>query len=199
MNRISASEFLTMISENPSVFEHWDSRLEITEYVDCINSPITHLSRNLTFSGKNDSGDVACFRGSSHLCIATGTYYGGVFFSKTGIEKIEDLTVTNYNKNGLAASFFSCKSLEIATGNYPGFVNFSRSGISKIENLIIEFKNTLRSDEADFFGCENLKTLDGWNIKKPCHIEPKKLAAEKERRALQKFHKEAQPTELPFL
>jgi hypothetical protein len=55
MKRITAEEFLGMIAENPSVFEHWDTPLEITEYVDCSHTNITHLSPHLTFSGNKNS------------------------------------------------------------------------------------------------------------------------------------------------
>jgi hypothetical protein len=44
MQKITADEFLAMIAENPSIFEHWDSPLEITESVDCRMNNITHLS-----------------------------------------------------------------------------------------------------------------------------------------------------------
>ncbi len=59
--KITAKEFFEMIKGNPSVFEHWETPLEITEFIDCEYSPITHLSKHLTFSGKDNHGDSAMF------------------------------------------------------------------------------------------------------------------------------------------
>jgi hypothetical protein len=196
--KITAKEFLEMVGENPSIFEHWDTPLEIREFVDCSNSPITHLSNLLTFSGKNENGYVAKFKACQSLKIATGTFKGGVWFSNSGIEKIENLQITQPDKQGWAATFADCKNLQIATGNYVGTVIFSGSGVHSIQNLHIQ---NLRPTEeyADFSKCPNLQNLKGWDISKKILIEPKKIQAEKERRALLKHQKETTPQELPFL
>jgi hypothetical protein len=77
-----------MIMENPSVFEHWETPLEITGYVNCQNSPITHLSPHLTFSGKNEDGDTASFLNCPNLKVATGNYPGFVIFNNSGIQQV---------------------------------------------------------------------------------------------------------------
>jgi hypothetical protein len=119
MKRITANEFYAMIQKNPSVFEHWDTPLEITEYTDCGASPITHLSKHLLFSGKKESGNAASFRGCPNLKIATGTFHGCVWFSGARIETIENLHVTQKNEEEKAVSFYNCKYLKVATGTNP--------------------------------------------------------------------------------
>jgi hypothetical protein len=198
MEKISAKEFLRMITENPSGFEHWDTPLEITEYVQCWKSAITHLSKYLTFSGKDSENNCADFSYSPNLQLATGTFQGFVWFTNTNVKKIEELTITETDKNGWTASFENCQNLEIATGTYPGFVSFLDSGIRSIQNLHIDAPNEI-GNYANFENCHYLQNLKGWDPSKAIWIEPYKLAAEKERRALQKFHKETQPQELPFL
>jgi hypothetical protein len=198
MEKITAAQFKKMISENLSVFQHWVIPLEITECVNCENLNITHLSPNLTFSGKNKNGEVAIFKNCEYLRVATGTFQGFVNFSASKIEKIESIKVTQCGEFEYAANFFGCKNLRIATGDYAGFVGFGNSGVEAINSLHIQKP---RYDEyyADFEECPNLQTLKGWDLSKKIFIEPKKLAAEKERRSLLKFHKTSQPQELPFL
>jgi hypothetical protein len=196
--KITAKEFLEMVAENPSVFEHWETPLEITEYVNCNNLPITHLSPHLTFSGKDKFGNSASFYQCKNLQIATGTFQGAVDFSDSGVKKIKNLNVGE-NKTRFSATFSSCPHLQTASGTYEGFVTFYKSGIHAIQNLHI--KNSDKDgDYADFYECPNLKNLEGWNLSKKIIIEPDKLQTEKKHRAaLQKFHKETQVEELPFL
>jgi hypothetical protein len=199
MKRITAKEFYAMLEKNPSVFEHWSTPLEVTEYVDCEHSKITHLSKHLTFSGKNDASDYADFSNCPNLQIATGTFHGFVWFANSGIQKIENLNIKNCDKDGWASCFENCPNLQIATGTYPGFVSFFSSGVHSIQNLHIEKPNASRNF-ADFSQCSNLQNLEGWDLSKQILIEPEKLAAEKARRiALQKFHIQNKPKELPFL
>jgi hypothetical protein len=197
MKKITAKKFLAMIAENPSVFEHWDTRLEITDHVYCQHSRITHLSPHLIFP-RNQNGDSAAFLQCKHLKIATGTFHGCVSFAESGIEKIEELFILRTNTNDWAASFLGCKSLKIATGNYPGFVNFEETGIESIQNLHIE--NPDSDYFADFSRCPNLHTLEGWDLSKQICIEDEKWDAEKNRRAaLQKYIEKTKPENLPFL
>jgi hypothetical protein len=116
MKQITAKEFYNMSEKNPSVFEHWETPLEIMEFVYCNNSKITHLSKQLTFSGKNQDGWFAFCKS---LKIATGTFHGRVYFSDSGIQKISQLLITNPDNADLSANFSYCKDLKIATGNYP--------------------------------------------------------------------------------
>jgi hypothetical protein len=197
MKKITAAAFLKMISENPSVFEHWNTPLTITDYVKCHDSPIT-LSKYLTFKRKGAFGDSASFHKCYNLQIATGTYEGGVVFTHSGIEKIENLT-TGKDYAGNSASFEGCKSLKIATGTYPSLVTFSSSGIESIQNLVIELPKD-NGFYADFCNCQNLQTLEGWDLSKPIFIESPKIKAEERRRAtLKKFVEQTQTKELPFL
>jgi hypothetical protein len=179
---ITAQEFLEMIAKNPSVFEHWDSPLEITEYVSCLLSEITHLSPQLTFSGKDKAGWAADFMMATNLKNATGTFHGHVRFQQSGIEKIEKLIVTKSDNDKCAAIFSYCANLKIATGTFHGCVDFSESGIHSIQNLHVQNPNADKY-YAYFSDCPNLKTLKGWDLSKKIWIEPEKLAAEKERRA----------------
>jgi hypothetical protein len=196
--KITANEFHKMILENPSVFEDWDSPLEITGYVFCKGTKITHLSKHLTFSGRNRGGECANFSKCKELKIATGTFHGFTNFEESGIEKIEDLHIPQTCTNGTSASFAYCKALQTASGTYSGFVNFQHTGIHSIQKLYI--KPTNENDiHADFYGCHNLKTLKGWDIYKKFNIELEKIVAEKKRLTLQKILKEMQPKELPFL
>jgi hypothetical protein len=199
MEKISALEFYAMFEKNPSVFEHWETPLEITEYVDCRESKLTHLSKHLLFSGRNEKGWSARFESCPNLKIVTGTFHGFVWFLKSGIEKIENLQIKNSSKEGWSASFRSCSKLEIATGTYENAVCFSHTGVRAIENLNIE-KPNLQGRYALFTDCCNLHTLEGWDLSKRIGIEYKKLEAEIYRRkALKKFIKVSQPPELPFL
>ncbi len=158
--KITAKEFLAMIAENPSVFEHWETPLEITEFVDCKDSPITHLSPHLTFSGRNIEGDTAYFDGCRHLQNATGTFHGYVDFGESGIESIENLTVTQPDNEGTAAKFTKCRHLKVATGTFHGFANFRDCGIESIENLTITQTDN-NGNAANFRACFNLKIATG--------------------------------------
>jgi hypothetical protein len=199
MKKITSKEFLEMIRENPSVFEHWNTPLEITDYVDCQNSPITHLSKHLTFSGiENINGESATFHSCTNLKIATGTFHGYVSFVESSIEKIENLHVTKQDAVGWAANFYGCKELQIATGEYAGYVSFGNCGIHNIKELHIHNTNN-EGTYAYFHDCPNLKNLKGWDLSKTIEIEPRKLTTEKERRALLKHQKENQLETLPFL
>jgi hypothetical protein len=201
MKQITAQEFLEMISENPSVFEHWDTPLEITEYVDCQDTEITHLSQYLTFSGINDIGIAADFSDCKKLKIATGTFHGGVQFVESGIVKIEKLKTTPLKQKiaGPWSSFEGCKDLEVASGTFYQFASFLNSGIHSIKKLHVENHNPDR-EHANFEKCTKLQTLEGWDLSKPIWIEPEKREAEiKRRQALKKFAQENQAKELPFL
>jgi hypothetical protein len=203
MEKITAKEFLRMISENPSVFEHWDTPLEITGFVNCKQSSITHLSKHLTFSGKNQEGEAANFAGCQNLKTATGTFHGFVYFANSSVETIENLLVTEADILNLAASFFGCPNLKTASGKYAGWVTFGDSGIHSIRKLNISH-TAEDGNYASFENCPNLTDLSNWDLSKKIKIEFGKLADEKIRRkkelsALQKFHKENQIEELPFL
>jgi hypothetical protein len=158
--KITAKEFLAMIREKPSVFKHWDIPLEITEYVDCKFSEITHLSPHLTFSGRDATGHSASFAGCIKLQVATGTFHGNVTFHGSGIERIENLTITQPNYEKEAANFGFCQQLKVATGTFHGMVNFSTSGIETIQNLIIT-KPDIHGTAAYFTKCPNLKVATG--------------------------------------
>jgi hypothetical protein len=199
--QITAGEFAVMIHENPSVFEHWDTPLEILGYVNARDSQITHithLSPHLTFAGTNNEDFAASFRECPNLKIATGTFHGSVDFGFSNIEKIENLTVTQPDKNGWAASFWGCKKLKSITGTYPGFLFLTGSGIESLKSLHIE-KHNISGKYLDVSDCPNLKNLSGWDLSKQITIESEKLEAEPKRRAIQKFLNKTQPEELPFL
>jgi hypothetical protein len=91
------------------------------------------------------------------------------------------------------ANFLGCYSLKVATGNFLDYVNFEKSSIEKIENLEIS------PTGANFFQCNNLKTLENLTLSPNLEIEEEKLEKEKERRQkiAQKL-KENQPQPLVF-
>jgi hypothetical protein len=124
MKKITAKEFLAMIEENPSVFEHWETPLQITETIACYKSKITHLSPHLTFTGRDINGKSAHFENCPALQIATGTFHHTVYFLVCGIKKIENLNVTMIYEPRQAAAFYNCPQLKVATGNFNGYVCF---------------------------------------------------------------------------
>jgi hypothetical protein len=190
MKKISASEFYAMIEKNPSIFEHWNTPLEIIEYVDCRSSKITHLSPHLTFTGKNENELSAFFSNCKSLQIATGNFRNWVSFQESEIQKIEELTAD-------ACVFYNCKSLQVATGTFKTWVDFQGSGIHSIKNLILTQPEFI---SADFRDCVNLHNLEGWDLSKKIDIEPEKLQSERKRRdSLKNFIQETKPKELPFL
>ncbi len=91
--KVTDQEFYAIIENNPSVFEQWNTPLEISEYVNCKNSPITHLSPHLIFSGKDKNGNSADFTLCKSLQIATGTYPRYVDFEGSGIHSIQNLDI----------------------------------------------------------------------------------------------------------
>jgi hypothetical protein len=187
MKQITAKEFYEMIEKDPSVFEHWDTPLEITEPISCNKSPITHLSRHLTFHKHAE------FAQCEDLEIATGNFKGNVSFILSGVKKIENLYVER------ETTFAGCSNLKIATGNFGGYVTFLESGIQRIQNLKIE-KPGEDGKYGNFTNCPNLHSLENWDISKPIYIEPEKFEAEVKRRAtLKKFIRETQAQKLPFL
>jgi hypothetical protein len=199
MKKISADEFYRMVLGNLSIFKTLETPLEVTEYLNCKITEITHLSQYLTFSGRNKDGEVGDFSSCRNLKVATGTFNGLVDFSGSGIERIENLHITQGNWEGNAACFHGCKSLKIATGNYRGCVDFQHSGIHSIQNLHIKHGN---SDGvfAEFKDCSNLKTLEGWDLSQRIWIEKEKIEEEiKRRQSLKRFHTETQIPKLPFL
>jgi hypothetical protein len=199
VKKIKEQEFLDMINGDPAFFEHWNTPLEIIEFVNCQNTEITHLSPYLTFSGKSKVGETADFSNCKSLKIATGTFHGFVWFTNSGIEKIEDLHITECSTDNWAASFLACKSLKIASGTYPGYVNFAESGIHSIQNLHVQ-KGEETGVYTNMRNCPNLQTLENWDLSKKIWIEAEKLEAEiKRRNSLQNFIKENQAKELPFL
>jgi hypothetical protein len=199
MKKITAEEFHKMIENNPSVFEQWNIPLKIIGFIHCNDSPITHLSKYLTFDARTLDGGSATFARCKNLKTATGTFPGFVSFYESHIEKIKDLHITGKNKKGISASFERCRNLKIATGHYAGFVSFWESGIETIHNLHIQNENP-NINYASFLECPNLKNLSELDLTKLFNIEPEKLEAEiKRRKALQKFHTENHPNPLPFL
>ena len=150
--KITGKKFINLIKKDPSWCLNIKEPIEVTTFTDLANSPITHLSPLLTFSGENESGWVADFSDCKNLKVATGTFNGFVYFGYTGIEKIENLTVKEVDIEGDSASFWGCSNLKVATGNYTGMVNFQGTGVTTIKDLII--KNTeIMGNKASFFKC----------------------------------------------
>ena len=162
MKQITGGEFIGLIQQNPSWCKNLKEQLEITTFADFRNSQITHLSPLLTFSHKEWAGD---FSNCKDLKVATGTFHGPVDFSRSSIEKIENLTVTGTNKYRASTSFFGCQNLKVATGNYKGSADFRNSGVTSIKNLIIK-NSTINGEKA-------------WLTRCPIQYVPKEYRTEK--------------------
>jgi len=160
MKQITAEEFTDFVTRDPAWASKLTEPVEITTYANLKGSNITHLSPLLTFSGKDKDGDTASFKNCPNLKIATGKFVGWVTFSKSRIEKIQDLEVTQPNTYGWAADFYECQNLKVATGKFEGSVNFARSGIERIQDLEVTQPNK-EGWAAAFWGCQNLKRVTG--------------------------------------
>jgi len=160
MKQITGEQFQQAIQLDPAWASKLTEPVEITTYANLQGSNITHLSPLLTFSGRDKQEDAASFSGCKNLKIATGKFAGTIYFSESGIEKIQNLEVTQPNKDGWAAHFYECQNLKVATGKFAGCVYFSRSGIAKIQNLEITQPNK-DGEAASFNGCQNLKIATG--------------------------------------
>lgn len=162
MKKFTSKQFKQAVDLDPA----WASKLiEPVEIIDCCDmmaSKITHLSPFLHFTGRDNLGRAAKFRGCEALKVAEGKYSGAVCFHSSGVEQIGDLVVTHPNKDGFAASFHECKSLSVARGSFAGYVKFSCSGIQRIDrdNLHILQANHL-GFAANFRGCDFLQVAEG--------------------------------------
>jgi len=154
MKEISAETFKNFVTKNPEWASILTAPISIIGKVKLDNHPISKLSAHLHFQ------DEATFEGCPKLIEATGTFYRGVSFRYSNIQKIEKLNVKQSNTLGTAAIFENCKNLKVATGTYPGWVNFYGSGIEEIEDLKITQPNK-DGDAASFCNCPNLKVFRG--------------------------------------
>lgn len=135
MKQITAEEFYLRTEINANWCAEITEPIEVPEFLNYPGKEITALSPLITFSGRDENGDVAVFRDCENLKVAEGTFHGYVSFSKSGIEEIGDLVIVKTDKNGNACSFMGCERLKIAQGTYPGLVTFSESGIQQTKNL----------------------------------------------------------------
>lgn len=158
MKKITAYEFKMAIELDPAWASKLTEPVEITDYCNCRESKITHLSTLLHFTGKNEGGTSASFELCTELKVAEGNFKYGVGFAHSHIEEIGQL-ICGKDHMGQSVYFEGCDKLKVATGTYPGAVNFSYAGIQKIENLTCG-KNR-EGDSAWFRLCENLKEATG--------------------------------------
>jgi hypothetical protein len=159
VHSITAEELVKITNKTPDWLDKLTEPLEVEGYADFNRNHITHLSPLVSFKGKRDNGDVACF-GGCDIEIATGTFHGFVNFRGSSVEKIKEIKITTPNHKGEAADFGDCHRLDIATGTYPGSVDFSFSSISKIEELTVTNPND-EGVAACFDGCDHLLHLEG--------------------------------------
>jgi hypothetical protein len=158
--RITAADFKQAVLLDPA----WTSRLtepvEVTGFCDMKGSNISHLSPQLTFSGRNPDGWAADFTGCKKLEIAAGTFHGLAKFSSSGVREIGELEVTRPGNSGVAATFDGCDNLKTARGKFAGAAFFTASGIREITDLQTTAVPSPRNPEkklgADFCGCLNL-------------------------------------------
>jgi len=139
--RISALEFLKRIEDNPSWAKSLEHPVVVYQYVDLSDSNITHLSRWLRFSGKDDYGESANFCRCTQLENAEGTYDGSVDFSQSSIKHIGRLKVLGVDRSATSAYFYKCKELKKLSGTFYGPVAACESSIEEIENLKITKQN----------------------------------------------------------
>jgi hypothetical protein len=108
---LTANEFNLLVHDNPSVFKTLQHPIEVTQYIYAYNSPITHLSKHLTFSGENPHRRSASFIACNNLKNASGTYQHKVDFSNSGIQSIENLKIHNPDETGVYAQMNNCPNL----------------------------------------------------------------------------------------
>lgn len=160
MKRITSNQFKQLTDSCPSWALHLNEPIQVSGYCRLFESPITHLSPLLHFTGRNESGKCAEFMMCENLSVAEGNFAGEVDFSYSGIFSIGQLTIKKAGKSGNAADFTSCNNLRIATGIYPGAVIFKGSGLQRIENLIINKPNA-DGLAVDFYFCKQLRHAEG--------------------------------------
>lgn len=160
MNEFTSGQLKRAIETDPSWAAKLTEPMEITDYCDMAESPNTHLSPLLHFTGRDPSGNCADFSQCIGLKVAEGSFAGFVDFSGSGIGKIGNLNITQPQQNGNAASFYQCADLKIAEGTFPGFVEFGGSGVGKIGNLAITRPNN-SGNAASFSCCFSLKVAEG--------------------------------------
>jgi hypothetical protein len=80
MRSISAKQFKEFVNDDPAWANKLKGPVEIRTYANMDNSGITHLSPFLLFSGRDNEGNVASFKGCSKLKKAEGNFDGFVDF-----------------------------------------------------------------------------------------------------------------------
>ena len=144
--------------------------IQVSGYCCMFESPISHLSPYLHFTGKDEFGKCANFVNCENLSVAEGAFGGEVDFSYSSITKIGNLTIKKAGKSGNAADFTSCNKLRVATGKFPGAVTFKGSRIQRVENLIIQSPNKLGL-AAEFYFCKYLRHAEGYYPGHVCYSE----------------------------
>jgi hypothetical protein len=156
--RITAKEFLQRVEENPAWAKGLEHPVIVNEHVNLSDSKITHLSRWLRFSGKDDHGESANFCRCEQLVNAEGTYDGSVDFSLSGIKQIGRLKVLGVDRSSISAYFYKCKDLKTLSGSYYGPVVACESALEKIENFKVSKSN--RKGEKLDLSCTTVNEID---------------------------------------
>jgi len=163
MDTISANQFRKRIQADPSWASHITSPLRINGNFELVNSPITHLSPHLQFAAPINPDTPyprASFIDCKDLKVAEGSFFGGVCFQNSGIERIGKLHAYQHKDTNYSASFEACGNLQCASGEFHGLVIFTGSKIKTIQNLVVKTPSPL-GHAADFNFCPDLETATG--------------------------------------
>jgi len=182
MRSISAKQFKEFIEKDPAWASKLTGPVDIRTYANMDNTGITHLSPMLHFSGRDENGNVASFKGCSKLEVAEGTFRGfvdfGVSYDEIDLslnaegnseESLDDIDrpSTNNVKNDTREE---PQEYEEYKGNEEDIINFPYAtpvGIKRVGELYILEPNT-KGCAVDFTGCAFLKEYRGIY---PGHIE----------------------------
>lgn len=161
MKFLTSTEFCDHVDKYPSWAATFTEPVQITDFCNMFNSPITHLSPHLHFVGLDEHGRCADFTLCESLTVAEGVFSGAVTFAYSAVSKIGDLFIKKAEKSGDAVDFSNCNNLRVATGNYPGAANFCGSGVKRIDELTIQKPNK-DGLAADFYYCKYLEHAEGY-------------------------------------
>lgn len=167
MRSINAKQFKQFINDDPSWATKLKGPVEIRTYANMDNSGITHLSPFLLFSGRDNEGNVASFRGCSKLEKAEGNFDGFVDFGVSYEELEVNLESEGGNQDSLKDIETNEDRLEDKPEEIIDLPHANSVGIKKIGKLNILRPNN-KGYAADFSGCIHLTTYTG---KYPGHVD----------------------------
>lgn len=167
MRSINAKQFKQFVNDDPAWASKLKGPVEIRTYANMDNSGITHLSPFLLFSGRDNEGNVASFRGCGKLEKAEGNFDGFVDFGVSYEELEVNLEAEGGNQDSLKDIETNGNELDDKPEEIIDLPHANSVGIKEIGDL-----NILRPNDkgyaVDFSGCIHLNTYSG---KYPGHVD----------------------------